>query len=297
MKKYLSLLLTPCLLAAFCSCGVPAQPETLPMETVKRIEVPGFDYIAYSQIDGTDAGSINTEEHLRYCAALPFTTLKADVQPTADGGLILCHDKGFTLNEEKRIVSYNKETALPIHTLTTEFCLSLEHHKTYEGKHCKVTDFETFIRICKESGKRAFITVRDEYIDEVIAAALPILQEYGWVENSMINSFTLSTLEAFRKACPEIGLSYVLQKNNLVTRMDVDAALRLGNCAVTSFHFNAADSETGWGLMEASADALAYAKEKGVTLYQAQVCQGVDLQRLMSYGYDGAQLRFVPDFQ
>ena len=49
--------------------------------------------------------------------------------------------------------------------------------------------------------------------------------------------------------------------------------------------------------MDRSADALAYAKEKGVTLYQAQVCEGVDLQRLMSYGYDGAQLRFIPDFQ
>ena len=260
-----------------------------------QLNTPAFDYIAYSWIHGADKGPINTQEHLRYCASLPFTTLKADVQPTADGGLVLCHDKGFTL-ENGRIVTYNKENNTPIYNLTTQQCLDLEHNKQYDGKHCKITDFETFIRICSESGKWAFITVRDEHVDEIVSAVMPILEKYGWLQNSIINSFTLSTLEAFRKASAEIKLSHVVKLNKPITREDVEDALQLGNCLITSFHFRQTDTQTGWATMEQSADAIAYAKTKGVKLYQAQVAQGVDVKKLIEAGYSGAQLRFVPEF-
>lgn len=260
-----------------------------------QLNTPAFDYIAYSWIHGADKGPINSEEHLRYCASLPFTTLKADVQPTCDGGLVLCHDKGFTL-KDGRIVTYDKENNTPIYSLSKAQCLSLEHHKQYDGKYCRITDFETFIRICSESGKWAFITVRDAHIDEVVAAVLPVLEKYNWLHNSIINSFTLSALEAFRKASAEIRLSHVLKFNKPITRADVDEALQLGNCLINSFHFRQTDIQTGWATMEQSADGIAYAKAKGVKLYQAQVAQGVDLEKLIEAGYCGAQLRFVPEF-
>ena len=256
---------------------------------------PVFDYIAYSRLDDGDKGPINSEEHLRYCASLPFTTLKADVQPTSDGGLVLCHDTGFTFNDG-RIVTYDQNNSMPICNLTTQQCLSLEYNKQYDGKYCKVTDFETFIRICSEFNKWALITVRDEHVDEVVAAVMPILEKYNWVENSVINSFTVDTLEAFRKASSDIKLSYVLKYGKVLTRMDVDTALRLGNCNITTFHFRVSDTQTGWATMEESADGIAYAKSKGVKLYQAQVAQGVELKKLIEAGYSGAQLRFVPEF-
>lgn len=299
MKRFFALLLGQCLMLGLCACNGAADsttPSTTALQPGIRLDEPVFDYIAYSRIDKGDMGPINSEEHLRYCASLPFTTLKADVQPTSDGGLILCHDKGFSF-VDGRIGSYNKEDALAISSLTTERCLSLEYRTQYNGKYCKVADFETFIRICKESGKWAFITVRDEHVDQVVAAAMPILEKYDWVENSIINSFTLSTLDAFRKASPDIKLSYVLQYNQPITRKDVDAAVKLGNCVLTSFHFRVSDIQSGWATMDASADGITYAKAQGVRLYQAQVCEGVDLQKLKEYGYSGAQLRFVPDFE
>ena len=81
-----------------------------------------------------------------------------------------------------------------------------------------------------------------------------------------------------------------------ITRADVDEALQLGNCLINSFHFRQTDIQTGWATMEQSADGIAYAKAKGVKLYQAQVAQGVDLEKLIEAGYCGAQLRFVPEF-
>jgi len=299
MKAFKSILLWSCVLLGLCGCVDASNTETTPATTepalLKQLEEPDFDYIAYSRIDKGDQGSINTQEHLRYCASLPFTTLKADVQPTSDGGLVLCHDTGFTFKEGK-IVAFNKEDNVPIYDLTTKQCLELKHSATYNGKHCKITDFETYIRICKEFDKWAFITVRDQHIDEVIAAVMPVLEKYGWVQNSIINSFTVSTLEAFRAACPEIKLSYVLQLNKPVTREYVDTAVRLGNCIVTSFHFRVSDTQTGWNTMEASKDGIAYASSKGVRVYQAQVAEGVDVEKLKDYGYSGAQMRYVADF-
>jgi len=301
MKKAICLLLSLAALPGLCACaggqGNGADPAgtTEPATKQKQLEEPAFDYIAYSRLDDGDKGPINSEEHLRYCASLPYTTLKADVQLTSDGGLVLCHDKGFTFSDG-RIVTYDKNNSMPIYNLTTQQCLSLEYNKQYDGKHCKVTDFETFIRICSESDKWAFITVRDEHIDEVVAAVMPILEKYNWVENSIINSFTVYTLEAFRRASPDIKLSYVLQYGKTLTRMDVDTALRLGNCIVNTFHFRVSDTQTGWTTMEQSADGIAYAKAKGVKLYQAQVAQGVDIKKLIEAGYSGAQLRFVPEF-
>ena len=301
MKKILSLLLSLAVLPGVCACA-GAQPgdtdTTASSETVQNqnlLAEPVFDYIAYSRLDDGDKGPINSEEHLRYCAALPFTTLKADVQPTCDGGLVLCHDKGFTL-KDGRIVTYDKENNTPIYSLSKAQCLSLEHHKQYDGKYCRITDFETFIRICSESGKWAFITVRDAHIDEVVATVLPVLEKYNWVENSIINSFTLYTLEAFRKASPNIKLSYVLKYGKILTRMDIDTALRLGNCMVCPFLFRVSDQETGWSKLGECADGLAYAKTKGVRVCTAQMCTGADIPKLIEYGISGVQLRFVPEF-
>lgn len=312
MKRLLYLVLSISVFPSLLACGTgrrsgtehadPASassdPATVPETTVTpavTLDTPAFDYIAYSRLDDGDKGPINSEEHLRYCASLPFPTLKADVQLTSDGGLVLCHDKGFTF-EGGRIVTYNKENNTPIHNLTAKQCLSLDFNKQYDGKHCKVTDFETYIRICSESGKRAFITVRDEYVNEIVDAVMPILEKYNWVENSIINSFTVFTLETFRRANPDIALSYVLQYGKPLTRMNVDTALRLGNCIITTFHFRVSDPESGWAVMESCADGFAYAKDKGVKLYQAQLTSAVDLKKLIEYGYSGGQLRYVPSF-
>lgn len=253
-----------------------------------------FDYIAYSRI-AHDKGPVNTAEHLRYCATLPFTSLKADLRPTSDGGVILCHDKGFTLDEDGRITAYDKDNHVKILEMTTAQCLALEHRKPYDGVYCKVTDFEDFIRICKSCGKAPFITIRDEQIDSVCAVVLPVLEKYGLTDQSIINSFTVSTLETFRQACPRIRLSYVLPLRKVVERADVDTAIRLGNCLVTSFHFTASNINDGWAPMDASRDGIAYAAEKGVAVYQAQVGSAIPLEQLTCRGYSGAQLLYAPN--
>ncbi len=55
--------------------------------------------IAYSDIG---AAPKNSAEHFQIAAHLGFNALKGDVRITADGGLVMCHDAGITLDENGR---------------------------------------------------------------------------------------------------------------------------------------------------------------------------------------------------
>lgn len=245
-----------------------------------------FNFIAYSSID-EDGGNINTAEHFNHCAKLRFTSLKGDVRPTLDGGLVMCHDAGFTLNDDGHVVGYDANNAVMIRTLTMEQCKELQHRN---GD--KIIDFETYIRICKKYGKVAFITIRDEYIDDVIAALFPILDKYSMRQRSIINSMTYASLQAVRKVDEDIMLCSTNTSGNNLTRNSIDKAWALGNCIANGFDF---PSFGGLDDLDAISDVLQYAHEKGVRVYEAIANSTTTIDSLMERGIMGAHLTFVPD--
>lgn len=252
-----------------------------------------FHYVAYSGIRN-DKGAINTAEHYRYVGGLPFTFIKGDVRPTSDGGVIMCHDAGFTLDADGRITKFDRNNCKRILEMTTEQCLALEHAQQYDGQYCRIVDIETYIRICKESSKPPFITVRDEEIETLAPTVLKLLEGYGLINSAIINSFTVRTLEIFRQLCPEIRLSNVLPARKPVERSDVETAVRLQNCLLNAFHFTVRDMEAEEATMNASRDAMAYAASKGVDIYQAIVNDASVIKDLMERGFSGAQICILP---
>lgn len=254
-----------------------------------------FEYVAYSSLRD-DLGAINTAEHFRYVGTLPFDYIKGDIRPTADGGIIMCHDGAFTLDENGRITKPDHNNCKKILEMTTEECLGLEYARQCGGRYHKVTDFETYIRICKQSGIPPYVTVRDERIEDVAPTVLAVLEKYGLIESAMVNSFTLETLEIFRRLCPGLALSYVRAFRKPLERADIDDALRLQNCLVCGFHysFSSPDHTGGNALTQASADALAYAASKGVEVWQAIVNDESIIAELKALGFAGAHVCFTP---
>jgi len=254
-----------------------------------------FEYVAYSSLRD-DLGAINTAEHFRHVGTLPFDYIKGDIRPTADGGIIMCHDGAFTLDENGRITKPDKNNCKRILEMTTEECLRLEYGIPYGGKYCRVTDFETYISICKQSGIPPYVTVRDEEIETVAPIVLDVLEKYGLIESAIINSFTLETLKIFRRLCSESALSYVRAFRKPLERADIENALRLQNCLVCGFHYrwNSLDQTEGKALMQASVDALSYAASKGVKVWQAIVYDESVIAELQAFGFSGAQVRYIP---
>lgn len=83
MKQLLCAIVFLAVMVGLCACGDNKQNSKGKRDTAataNKLDEPVFNYVAYSRIDTGDKGPINSEAHLRYCASLPFTTLKADVQ-------------------------------------------------------------------------------------------------------------------------------------------------------------------------------------------------------------------------
>lgn len=243
-----------------------------------------FNYIAYSNV--TNSGYwINSVEHFKWAAKQGFTALKGDVQPTSDGVLVMCHDSGFSLNDAGQVVSYNADTATLIHDMTSEQCLSL----TYSGGTQHICSFDEFVKICKKYGKIAFITIRNDYMDEVVPALLSVLDKYNMRKRCIINSFNFKSLQAVRNVDNNITLHQVLLENERISISAINRAIELGNCMISGFSFPNGDR---FDVLDS--EAIAYAKANDIRLYQAMVNSMDDIDLLMEYGIAGAQMLIVP---
>ena len=238
-----------------------------------------FNYVAYSKVIDSQ-GAINTAEHFEWCAKHGgFTALKGDIQLTADNVLIMCHDIGFTFDENDRIVNYKAENSTLIHDLTAEYCLSREHQN---GN--KVIDIDTYLFICKKYGMIPYITIRDQYINEIVPILLDKLKKYTLTDRAIINSFTLASLQAVRSADASITLSQVRYSNNAITKTTIDNAVALGNCQVCGFDF------PNGSIANLTEEIMSYAREKDIRIYEAQVGDLETLDALMKMGVSGAHI-------
>lgn len=255
------------------------------------LEISGeCNYISYSKIFGI-IHSINTKELYTWCGKKPFTSIKGDVQITSDGKLIMCHDDGFTFNKDGKITFYDAGNSVSIRSLTLNECLKFRHENT----NYSICTFEEYIKICKQYGKIAFITIRNKHIGEVISEMMKTLDKYKMTDKCIVNSFNYSSLRAIRNINSSIMLSHVQQYKTKVTTYDIDRAVTLGNCIICGFNF----SETSTVNDVAAAidtSVIEYAKEKGVPIYEAMVNSTEIANKLKEYGISGVQMTKVPIF-
>ena len=207
---------------------------------------------AYS---GIRLAPINTAEHYHLAAHLGFNALKGDVRITSDGQLVMCHDWGFTLDENGRIGPYNRNNDIKILDMTFRQVMALEYAADFDvmGHYARVCTFDTFVRICKEQGMICYATLRNDRIPEVVRGVLDTLRKYHMTEHCVINSFTLETLREVRKYNRTITLSQVYDHRKPITVENVENVTALGNAMLTGFLYPA---ENGLELWEQSREAV-----------------------------------------
>ena len=254
-----------------------------------------FNYIAYSKLSSNDAPA-NTAEHFINCAKQDFTALKGDVRNTADRGLIMCHDAGYTFDGNDKITTYNSSNNTPINTLTVAECKALTFADQYDGQDCHPIDFDTYVKICKKYGKIAFVTVRDEDIDTVVAPyVIATLKKYRMLDRAIINSFNLATLSKFRTFDSSIMLSLVLEHNTAPMISTVDAVLTLGNCIINLFDVPLPNDTTLDTVLTGYDPVIQYAINNNVMIYEAQTTNA-QTDTLLNHGITGSQMIQIPDY-
>ena len=254
-----------------------------------------FNYIAYSRLSSGDAPA-NTAEHFIYCGKQPFTALKGDVRNTLDGGLIMCHDAGYTFDGNNKIIAYNSSNKTLINTLTVAECKALTFAEQYDGQDCHPIDFETFVQICKKYGKICYVTVRDEAIETVVAPnVIDTLKKYRMLDRAIINSFTIATLTKFRELDSSIMLSLVMEQNTAPQTSTIDAVMTLGNCVLNLFDVPLPSGKTLDEVLTGYDPVIRYAINNNVMVYEAQT-QNTHTDTLLAHGITGSHMIEIPDY-
>lgn len=252
-----------------------------------------FNLIAYSHVAGIDDPPGNTAEHFENCCyeEYPFTSLKGDLRLTSDGRIIMCHDPGFTLDSKGRITDFRESKCVYIDEMTYDRCMDLQYAKQYYGEYVSVCDFESYINICAEHNKNAYITIRSEHIDQILDEALPVINKYKMHDKCMFNSFTYDSLKKVHKADSSIPLSWVIDlEDRKLTKGIIDKAASLGNCTITLYKLPDAFLNDPRRVSPAYAKLLSYAQSKNVPFYSAIIKNISHIDSLRELGISGAQL-------
>lgn len=235
----------------------------------------------------------NTAELFEAACKLGFDGIKGDVTPSSDGKLIMCHDSFFSMTEdglalEPGDVGVSKKR---IYRMTAEQCKNLEYAnaqaEAHLGYRAKVAELEDLLRICKQYGKIAYITVRGRQIETCVDEVYRLLEKYDMTRQCIINSFSVKTLAAMREKDASIRLSLVFGPNKILTKHHIQKALSLGNCVVCLFWSR--DVLMAGRLLEKSKSAIAYAKEKNVALHFAHAWDPESYQAGLNAGFCGFQ--------
>lgn len=242
--------------------------------------------IAYSDIH---IAPINTLEHFLIAAHLEFDALKGDVRLTGDGALVMCHDDGFTLNSSGRIIRYDSANCIKIHDMTASECIALKHDKYYYdlGHDARPCTLDQYLAVCKQYDKIPFITIRNDYPEETIAALLKSLTKYNLKDAAIINCMGFAPLNLLRVADSTIAMNYTLNHNEAMTIEQVDRCAELGNCSISLFTANDASGDEAF---VASEPVIRYAKSIGVRVQNAQVPDMKTYLFQLKKGIDGLQI-------
>jgi len=243
--------------------------------------------IAYSSVG---LAPINTAEHYQLAAHLGFNALKGDVRITKDGHIVMCHDAGITLDENGRIGKFDRADNLKFLDLEYDYVKSLRYAACAEdlGYFAEVCDFDTYIRICKETGKIAYITLRDNRPDDVAREVIAVLRKYRMESHSIVNSFTYETLCAVRRLSKVIPLSWVQGRNKPLSHEMVDKMLGLAPSIVTLFL--CPGTEVFEECFAASEKMFDYASANDVQIFMAIIYKYSEYAYSQMRGIQGMQI-------
>ena len=242
--------------------------------------------VAYSSFgSGDDVAPVNTMEHFKFAVSEGFNAVKADMRLTKDNEIVLCHDKGFTLNEDGRIVQYDENNYVLIRDLTKDEVLDLTHeaYNASLGYYARPVALDEFLQLCKTNGVVPYITFRNEYVDETLPLLVKYLKKFRFENSCIVNIYPTDASLAgkVRDALPYVCICYTVGSSVELAESVIDTVYSLGN-AVLCAHYDK--------LLGATDAAFDYAISKDIRVYGWGVATAETYRNLVNRGCSGFQL-------
>ena len=284
MKKLTILLAsaTACLTLGAAS-PKPEASATLGAATPKP-EIPAILDIAYSSLN--DGFHINTMEHFKAAVKAGFNCLKADMQTTSDGVVVLCHDVGFTFDTDGRIGKFDKKNHTLICEMTYRDVKKLEYAfaDPVSGKHPKVCTLDRFAAYCAKAKVWMYPTQRnDRMVDRTQAELRRILKKYGMTRRCIVNNYpySLETGAKVHAYLPMVPVCYTLDYYDHFNKALLD---RISGDLPAMVCLNRA-----W-VDKIDSDTIRYAEDKGIRVLGWYPHTSQEYARWKDLGLTGAQI-------
>lgn len=241
-----------------------------------------FLFIAYSSFGSRAPNSV---PHFEYCAQRDYDWLKADVQPTSDGGLVCCHDSGFTLDSNGRVTKYNSANATEIYTMTLAQATALTY-ASYTTTH--VASINDFLAVCKRYGKTPYITIRDAHIaDVVVPALMTALDKYLLRDVAVINSSARASLDAVRAADKNITMSLFVNPFGSSMAAGYNYCLADGNTMLGYFYTQSSHTWAEFIADSTVAEYIANCIQNGIVMWAGIESDASHVDDLIEMGFSG----------
>lgn len=183
--------------------------------------MPSILDVAYSKQN--DGCHINTIEHFKAAINAGFNCLKADMQMTSDGVVVLCHDNGFTLDENGRIGKFDRNCNVKICEMKFADVQKLEYAsgESERGGYPVVCTLEEYVSLCSGAGVWMYVTQRNNsQIDATMAELKRLLKKYHMMKRCIVNNFpaNTATCSVIHKWLPKVPISYTMTSKSDLTR-------------------------------------------------------------------------------
>lgn len=257
------------------------------------VDIPfgGFLHISYSRFGAY--GPPNTKAAFETGGFFGFDAIKGDIQVSADDVLIMCHDAGFSFDENGKIATnYDSSNGTLIRSMQSADILAKEYSLYNIGEHpCTVDDY---LYICAKWGKIPFVTIRDDDMDVVAPTLVNALKRWNLAHKAIVNSFNVESLKAVRNLDSDIWVNVVMGRS--LTSADVATAESLYPCTLSPYiaKINATQEELQT-FYDAMTDIVAECREKRIPVLTAGVYNRMHYDFMLSH-YNGSQMNQCIDY-
>jgi len=210
-----------------------------------------------------------------------FKALKADMRLTSDNEIVLCHDAGFTLDENGRIIAFDASNNIPISTLTYNEVKALEFAVQLDGEYVHPGTLTEFLTLCKKHRVVPYLTFRSNSI-EYAQKLYSVLQQYKMVEHAIINIFpwNIMIVKTLRDVHSDWLICCTRDVAESLTESMIDEAAENG-AQFLCLYTGVADSITE--------QLVRYASLKNVRIWVHNINNSQLAEQLMQIGVSGFQ--------
>ncbi len=223
----------------------------------------------------------NTLEAFVYSARMGVDVLELDIHSTSDGTLVVMHDAAVdrTTDGHGRV---NELTLEAVKKLNAGYVFSPDGGQTFPFRNRKIT-VSTLREIFDALPEMTFNIEPKQHAPSIIKPLCALVRERKMVDKVIVGSFNQTTIDDFRRECPEIATS--------ASPSEVTKFLALVKAGLTDSYsppMQALQVPQNLGnLQVVSKEFVETAHRRNLKVHVWTINETADMQRLIEMGVDG----------